>query len=304
MIFQLELRKCTSRTRRAVHYKVAIVQLELRNCTSRTTLVLQSCDFPAGAAEVYFAYYTCTTKLRFSSWSCGSVLRALHVYYKVAIIQLGQRKCTSRTTLVLQSCDFPAGAAETTSGTTLVLKVAILQLKLRKCTSRTALVLQSCDFQAGASRIALVLQSCDFRAGVRKCTSRTTLVLVAIFQLELRKCTSRTTLVLKSCDLELELRKCISLTTLVLQSCAFPSEAAEMFFTYYACTAKLRFRAGVAEVYFAYYACTTKLRFSSWSCGSILHILDVYYKVAIFQLELRKCTSRTTLVLTSLDSPV
>ena len=84
----------------------------MRKRTSRARLVLQSFDFRAGAAEVYFAYYTCTTKLRFSSWSCGSVLRLLDWYYKVAIFELEMRKCTSLTRLVLQSCDFRAGAAE------------------------------------------------------------------------------------------------------------------------------------------------------------------------------------------------
>ena len=94
------------------NYKVAIFERELRKCTSRTRLVIQSCDFRAGAAEVYFAYSTCTTKLRFSSWSCGSVLRVLDLYYKVAIFELELRKCTSCTRLVLQSCDFRAEAAE------------------------------------------------------------------------------------------------------------------------------------------------------------------------------------------------
>ena len=57
----------------------------------------------------------------------------LDLYYKVAIFELELRKCTSCTRLVLQSCDFRAGAA--------------------KCTSRTRLVLQSCDFRAGAVEV-------------------------------------------------------------------------------------------------------------------------------------------------------
>ena len=61
---------------------------------------------------MYFAYWTCTTKLRFSIWSCESVLRVLDLYYKVAIFELELRKCPSRTRLVLQSCDFRAGAME------------------------------------------------------------------------------------------------------------------------------------------------------------------------------------------------
>ena len=52
-IFELELRKCTSRT--DLYHKVAIFEPQLRKCTSRTRLALQSFDFRAGAAEVHFA---------------------------------------------------------------------------------------------------------------------------------------------------------------------------------------------------------------------------------------------------------
>ena len=51
-----------------------------------------------------------TTLVRFSSKSCASVLRVPNLYYKVVICQLELRKCTSRTRLALQSCEFPAGA--------------------------------------------------------------------------------------------------------------------------------------------------------------------------------------------------
>ena len=91
-----------------IYYKVAV--FELRKCTLRTRLVL--------------------LKLRLSSWSCGSVLRVLDLYYKVGIFELELRKCTSRTRLVLQRCDFRAG-----------------------CTSRTRLVLQSCDFRSVAAEV-------------------------------------------------------------------------------------------------------------------------------------------------------
>ena len=43
--------------------KVAIFQLEqpeLPECIPHTTFVLKSCDFAAGAAGVYSAYYVCT----------------------------------------------------------------------------------------------------------------------------------------------------------------------------------------------------------------------------------------------------
>ena len=43
--------------------------------------------------------------IRVSSWSSKPVLRALYLYYKVAIFQLVLETCTSRARLVLQSCD-------------------------------------------------------------------------------------------------------------------------------------------------------------------------------------------------------
>ena len=68
-----------------LRYTAAIVQLELKTFALRTRLVLQSCDFQAGAQNLYFAYYTCTSKLRSSSQSWKLVLRALDLYNKVAI---------------------------------------------------------------------------------------------------------------------------------------------------------------------------------------------------------------------------
>ena len=50
------------------------------------------------------------TKLRFSIWRWTPALRALDVYYKVAIFQPELENCTSRTRLALHSCDCPAGA--------------------------------------------------------------------------------------------------------------------------------------------------------------------------------------------------
>ena len=132
-----------------LYYKAAIFELELRKYNSLTTPVLQSCDFQSGAAEVYFTYYTCSTKLRFSSWSCGTVLRVLH--YKAAIFELELRKCTSRTTPVL-------------CGTVLRVlhyKAAIFELELRKCTSRTTPVLQSCDFRPGAAEVYFAYYTCS-----------------------------------------------------------------------------------------------------------------------------------------------
>ena len=89
---------------------------------------------------MYFAYLTCTTKVRFSSWSCGSVLRILDLYYKVGTkLGLSSWSCGS----VLCVLD-------------LYYKVAIFELELRKCTSLTRLVLQSCDFRAGAAEVYFV----------------------------------------------------------------------------------------------------------------------------------------------------
>ena len=87
-IFELELWKCTSRTRVALQS----CDLELRKCTSRTRLVLQN--------------------LRVLSWGCGSVVCVLDLCYKGASFELGLRKCSLRTRLVLQRCGFRAGAVE------------------------------------------------------------------------------------------------------------------------------------------------------------------------------------------------
>ena len=57
------------------------------------------------------AYYICTQKLRFSSLSCGSTLRILRLYLKVTIFQPELQEHAPRTTFVLKSCDFQAGAA-------------------------------------------------------------------------------------------------------------------------------------------------------------------------------------------------
>ena len=199
--------------------------------------------FRAEAVELYFACYTCTTKLRFSSWSCGSVhcvlhlstklrvsswscgsvLRVLHVYYKVVI--------------------FRAIAAEVYFAYYACTTTAIFELELRNCTSRSALVLHSCDFRAGAvevhfayytftTKLRFSSWSCGSVLGVLRLYYT-----VTIFELGLWKCTLRTTLLLQSCD----------------------------------------FRAGAAEAYLAYYACTTKLRVSSWSCGSALRALHLHY---------------------------
>ena len=53
--------------------------------------------------------------MRFSSRSCGSTLRILRLYLKVAIFQPELQEHAPRTTFVLKSCDFQAGAAAHTT---------------------------------------------------------------------------------------------------------------------------------------------------------------------------------------------
>ena len=105
----------------------------VKTCTLRTRLVLQSCDSPAGAKNLHFAYYTCTSKLRSSSQSWKLVL---HVLYLLAGCDL-PASAGDRARLVLHSCNSPAW----------YYKVAIFQLELETCTSRARLVLQSRNLQ-------------------------------------------------------------------------------------------------------------------------------------------------------------
>ena len=67
------------------------LQPELRGSAPRATFVLKSCDFPA--------------------LSCGSTLRILRLYLKIAIFRPELQEHAPRTTFVLKSCDFQAGAA-------------------------------------------------------------------------------------------------------------------------------------------------------------------------------------------------
>ena len=86
--------------------------------------------------------------------SCRNVLCVLFLYLKVAIFQPELRECAPRTTFVLKSCDFPAGAAGARSAH----YVCTYKLRFSRgcCRSveyapRTTFVLKSCDFQAGAA---------------------------------------------------------------------------------------------------------------------------------------------------------
>ena len=113
------------------YLKVAIFQPELPEYTSRTKFALKSCDFRARAARVHFACYFRTQKLRFSSRSCQSTLRVLLSYLKAA------SPSYQSTLRALLSCS----------------KIAICKPELAECISRTTFVLKSCDFPAGAARV-------------------------------------------------------------------------------------------------------------------------------------------------------
>ena len=101
----------------------------------------------AGATEAYLACYTCTAKMRFPSWSCGTVLRVLRLcynaescgsvprvlllYYKIAI---SSWSCGSLLHVVPSRC-----------------KVATSGLELPKC-------LQTCTETSSMRRIPRNLQ--------------------------------------------------------------------------------------------------------------------------------------------------
>ena len=116
------------------YYKVATFELELRKCTLQTRLALQSRDCRTGAAEVHFTYYSCATKLRRPSWSCGSVLRVRHLYYKVvAGRSFEYYTCTTKLRFPSWSCKSVLRVLH------LRWKDAIPELELRECTPRTTL---------------------------------------------------------------------------------------------------------------------------------------------------------------------
>ena len=148
------------------------------------------------------------TELRLSIWSLTPALRALHLYYKVAIFQ---------PELVLRALDLRYTAA-------------IVQLELKTCILRTRLVLQSCDLPARAGNLYLYLhyKVVTFQLVLETCTLRALDLYfkVAILQLEL---------VMQSCDF-LETRTLR--TRLVLQSRA---GAGNLYFAYKTCTTMSRF---------------------------------------------------------------
>ena len=192
--------------------------------------------------------------MRFSSWSCGSVLRLLDLYYKVAIFELELRKRTSRTTLFLQSCELRAGAAE------VYFAYNTFSAKLRDSSWSCGSVLRL---------LHSVLQGCG------------------IFKLELRNCRLRTTL----CSAELRGSSWSSGSVLcVLHSFArLDLEQRELYFAYNTFSAKLRgssWSSG-SMLRVLHFFCKVA-RFELERCGSVLRVLNFFCKVARFELELRK----------------
>ena len=141
-----------------LRYKVAIFVLELQKCTSRA-LVLQSCDFRAGAEAVYFVRYTCTTKLWLFELElpkctcCRSVLRALHLHYTFFLSWSCGSAVRIPHTLLQPNCDARRALH-------LLYKAAVFELRLQEFSSRTRLVLQRCDFRAGAAAACFACQTC------------------------------------------------------------------------------------------------------------------------------------------------
>ena len=85
-LFELELRERRRHSGSAILTSIAH-DPRRRERSARTTLLLQNCDFRSKAAGMCSAYYCCTSKLRFSSWSCRKVLRVLLLYVKTAIFE-------------------------------------------------------------------------------------------------------------------------------------------------------------------------------------------------------------------------
>ena len=98
-------------------------------CKLLCASALCKCSVQVALRKLLCASDSAQVALRKCCRSCGNVLRVLFLYLKVAIFQPELRECAPRTTFVLKSCDFPAGAAG----------------------PRTTFVLKSCDFQAGAA---------------------------------------------------------------------------------------------------------------------------------------------------------
>ena len=91
---QVALRKCSE--------QVALRKLVCASCSPQVLCASALCKLLCASCSAQVALSKCCR-------SCGNVLRFL--YLKVVIFQPELRECAPRTTFVLKSCDFPAGAA-------------------------------------------------------------------------------------------------------------------------------------------------------------------------------------------------
>ena len=108
---QVALRKCSAPVaprKRFAHVLCASwsVQVALRKCFVQ--LLCASCSAQVALRKLLCASDSAQVALRKCCRSCGTVLRVLFLYLKVAIFQPELRGCAPRTTFVHTSCEFPA----------------------------------------------------------------------------------------------------------------------------------------------------------------------------------------------------
>ena len=72
---------------------------------------LCKCSVQVALCKLLYASDSAQVALRKCCRSCGNGLRVRFLYLKIAMFQPELRECAPRTTFVLKSCDFPAGAA-------------------------------------------------------------------------------------------------------------------------------------------------------------------------------------------------
>ena len=94
---------------RASALRMCSVQVGL--CKLLCASALCKCSVQVALRKLLCASDSAQVALRKCCRSCGNVLRVLFLYLKVAIFQPELRECAPRTTFVLKSCNFPAGAA-------------------------------------------------------------------------------------------------------------------------------------------------------------------------------------------------
>ena len=106
--------------------------VQVGRCKLLCASALCKCSLQVALRKLLCASGSAQVALRKCCRSCGNELRVLFLYLKVAIFQPELRECAPRTTFVLKSCDFPAGAASTLRILRLYLKVAIFQPELQE----------------------------------------------------------------------------------------------------------------------------------------------------------------------------